>query len=299
MEYKEYNPSHLDQVVDLLNICFPKKQISKKTFLWKHYDKVFKKTLGMVAIDREKICSFVCFTPIVISKDNNIYQNFYSCAVQATHPDYRRQGLVSKLTQLVEKKLGNNIGYIGFSNTNGVKIDRFSKNINYRILGQMASQYVLSLPYKTNLKITKTDSIFLQTTIASNYYGIFKNNDYFNWRYTRNPKNQFLYFSITKNANIIGYIVCKNQKTRYEVMELLFNKFDSKTYNETIKAFANYAFYHRKTITSYSYLQNAFWSNQFPFISLKKKISIYFTIKSQDNHFLKLDDWIIQSGDIQ
>lgn len=300
MEYKKYDQFYLKQIIDLLNICFPRKKISEKSFIWKHYNKIFNdKTLGMMAIDNEKVCSFVCFVPIAITRGGNILENIYSCAVQATHTEYRRQGIVSDLTQLIEKDLASGTVYLGFSNEDGVKIDKFSKKINYKILGQLNTKYVLSLPYKTNLEIKKVEKIIQKNNYYSDYYNILKDNDYVNWRYVENPKNEYEYYKVTKNPEEIGYIICRDKKTGYEVLDLLLINNDKKLYAETIKSFSKFSLSQKKIYSSYSYLPNKFWGKCFPVVSIRKKTNIYFTIKTTDANLLNIDNWIIQGGDIQ
>jgi hypothetical protein len=141
--YTNYAKEYESRVVSLLNICFPGKHITSSSFLWKHFDNSFEeKPRAMVALDGETVCSFVCFTPLSIHGTNGT-QRFFSCSVQATHPLYRRKGLVSILTKLIEKNLGDACQYLGFSNHDGVQIDLHSKTINYQILGQLSTQYIL------------------------------------------------------------------------------------------------------------------------------------------------------------
>jgi hypothetical protein len=68
MEYNEYSPRYQQRVIELLNICFQNKNVTKKSFIWKHFDPIFcGKSIGMVAVDRGNVCSFVCFTPLTIT----------------------------------------------------------------------------------------------------------------------------------------------------------------------------------------------------------------------------------------
>ncbi|MFA6424156.1 MAG: GNAT family N-acetyltransferase [Candidatus Magasanikbacteria bacterium] len=302
MEYKEYKQEHTSQVVELLNKCFPNKKVTEKSFLWKHFDKFFNnKSVGIVALEEGVVCAFVCFTPIAIVNGENIYNHFYSCAIQATHPDFRRQGIVSKLTLMVEDKLGPAVEYIGFSNSEGVKIDKFSKKINYEILGQMATKYVVSLPYFSNFHIKQIDEINFQPKSQHNTSGflILKNNEYLKWRYKNNPKNIYEYFEISKEDVVAGYIICKNSKLKYEVNEVALFENKEKTYKEAIKAFSKFSINRGKFFVSYSYLQNKFWKQCFPLLSFTKKINIYFTIKTADTNLEDVDKWRIQGGDVQ
>ena len=300
MEYKEYIDHYISQVVELLNICFLNKTIIQKSFIWKHFDTFFKgKSIGVVAIDNGTICSFVCFTPLFITKGYTNIGDVYSCAVQATHPKYRRKGIVSHLTKIIEKNLGSKVHYVGFSNIEGVKIDTFSKRINYKIIGQMATQYVLSFPHKSLFQIKEIKEIPSSFVNHSNYLSIEKNDTYITWRYKKNPKNKYLYFSVYKNTAISGYLICLDTQFGYKVMDILLDTTNSKQYSEIVKSFSRYAMKQGKIFTSYSYLPNVFWKTVFPFISMKKAIEIYFTIKSKNNHLLKKDNWMVCAGDIQ
>lgn len=300
MEYKVFDLSLIEKVVGLLNLCFPKKNISAVSFVWKHIDEFFNdKSLAMVAVDGDKVCAFVCFTPTVISRNDKKYENFYSCAVQATHPDYRRRGLVSDLTQLIEKRLGSEAQYLGFSNEDGVKIDKFSKKIAYEILGQMATKYFLSWPHKTSLKVKSVKELPLKIAYNSARFGILKNREYLEWRYEKNSKIRYKYLEVRKGAAIQGYIICKKHGIKYEVSELLLKNDSVELYKEAIKAFSGFSLSQGVVLASYSFLQNKFWSQVFPSGSLTKKVAIYFTVKTPNQDLKNSDNWIIQGGDIQ
>jgi hypothetical protein len=299
MEYKEFNLSYIDQVIDLLNLCFPEKKITKKSFLWKYCNNFFNgKSLGMIAVDNEKVCAFVYFTPIYIT-NNKETLNFYLCAIQCTHPKYRRKGIISDLTQIIEKKIGDNVGYLGFSNNSGIKIDRYSKKIQYKILGKFSKKYVLSFLYKTNLEIKKVDKISKEIIYNSNYFGILKNIDYLNWRYLNNPKRKYEYFEIRDKKVTIGYLVCISDRIKYEVLDLLLNNYDPSIVNLAIRSFAKFAFVHGKLFVSYSYLPNNFWNKCFPILSFSRTIPFYLTIKANNNDLNDVNNLIFQGGDIQ
>ena len=298
MIFRKYLNKDTTQIINLLNNCFPARNISAQSFVWKHFDKFFNgQTESYVAEENDNIRAFVCFVPIYIGYQENIL-NYYSCAVQATHPEYRRQGLITTLTQMVEKKMDKQSNYIGFSNYEGVKIDKHSKKINYDIIGQMSTRHVLSFPYKTDIKFIKIQKLDLETKNHP-YYSIHKNKDYFVWRYEKNPKCKYEYFEIKEKKQTIGYIIYKKKKTRFEVQELMLIESDFAKYNKIIKAFSRYALLNGKITTSYTYLDNNFWKNAFSGISFKKNIEIYLTIKSKDNNIKNLEKWLLQRGDIQ
>ncbi|MBP7774609.1 GNAT family N-acetyltransferase [Candidatus Woesebacteria bacterium] len=298
MKLRKYLDTDARRVVDLLNLCFPQKKITVDTFLWKHFDVFFqKRSVCYVAEDNQLMCSFVCFTPMDI-QHHHTTRRFYSCAVQATHPEYRRQGWVTQLTQLVEKELGVNTEYIGFSNSDGVKIDRNSKKINYDIVGQLYTRYVPSLPYISTIQIVKTDTPEI-SLLDCPYLSVHKPKAYISWRYGRNEKGHYEYFSVSKNNQPIGSLICRTKKHRYEVKELLISSFHQDDYNEVIKAFASYSLFHGKFLVSYTYLKSSFWQHVFPIVSRVRTIPIFLTVKSTDLETKNPDNWFIQGGDIQ
>jgi len=206
-------------------------------------------------------------------------------------------GLVTKLTQLCEDKLGFDSNYLGFSNESGVNIDRHSQKINYQIVGQLSRRYVLSLPQLSTLTFSLTDMLPDTRWESSNYY-IDKSADYLDWRYGHNPKNKYHYYSIHQNKNLVGYIICTISVYRIEVIDIIF---DQKIIpiSEIISAFSGFAYKLRKPITTYTYLPNILWRQAFPLLSLSKKLKIYLTIKSKKTSFYNQNRWLIQAGDIQ
>jgi len=300
MEFIKYTFDYPGEVVDLLNICFPDKKISNQTFSWKHFDDYFKnKSVAMLAIENSKVCAFVCFTPLIITDRQSIDRVFYSCAVQATHPDYRRRGLVTNLTKMIEDQLDPNTSFLGFSNEDGIKIDKYSKKINYQIMGQLSSKYILSLPYATDIKVLPVSKISDDCYQRTHLFHINKNMKYLQWRYSHNPKSPYKCFKLIQKSNIIGCIYCKESRFKYNVSDLILAQQTPESSLSAIKAFSRYALSKGRFVTSYSYLNNDFWKRSFPTISLTKKIPIYFTIKSIETDALQVDNWLIQGGDVQ
>lgn len=296
MIYQKYNKEFELEVVDLLNTCFEGKNITPKSFRWKHFDAFFnKKVRAMIAIDNHKVCAFVCFTPVSVIKGGDNF-DFYSCSVQATHPDYRRRGIVTDLTQIIENELPKSINYLGFSNKNGIQIDLHSKKINYEILGRLNTIYLVSSPYFSNFKIKPVESIE-QIDLSQNFLGFQKNVNYINWRYTENPKNKYKIFEIQDPSKTIGFVIAKKNFFVYDVFDVLtLNIEDLK---ECIRVFNSYAFKDFTPICSYTYLPNKFWNIVFPKISIIKKNDLFFTVKSLNKYLLDFNNWIIQGGDIQ
>ncbi len=78
----------------------------------------------------------------------------------AVHPDYRGQGLVKQVAQPVYDTLKEQCGIagVGFSNAEGVQVDRRSKGYGYRVLGQMQPilAWIRPQPEADTLQLTTT-----------------------------------------------------------------------------------------------------------------------------------------------
>ncbi|KAA3659844.1 MAG: GNAT family N-acetyltransferase, partial [Chloroflexi bacterium] len=76
----------------------------------------------------------------------------------AVHPDFRGQGLIKQVSQPVYKALKGQGGVagVGFSNAEGVKVDRRSKGYGYRVLGQLQPTlaWIRSQAGANSLKLT-------------------------------------------------------------------------------------------------------------------------------------------------
>jgi hypothetical protein len=202
MNFRQFEITDTNSTVDLLNLCFSSQNITRESFLWKHFDEFFGgQTIAFVAEESDLIVGFVCFTPFEIIKNEKV-ANTWVCAVQACHPDFRRRGIVKELTIMCEKIIGNDKVYIGFSNTSGVKIDQNSKSINYQIVGQMQQTILLPNLAKTNLVIVSSiqdlknfqseidPNLFLRSS-SKNIIKIRHCAQFTKWRYTNNPKVKY------------------------------------------------------------------------------------------------------------
>ena len=195
MDYIIYSSEYEQKAIELLNSCFLEKNITPHSFRWKYTSPFFcGKEKIMIAVENNTLCSFVCFSPIQISK-NNTQTEFYVCSVQATHVEHRRKGLVSTLTKKIEDSLSRDQKYIGFSNKNGVSIDKYSSTIGYEILGAFTRSIIfapLSLFQRSNIQLVRIELQDI-SHIISEKYGIYYSPEYINWKYIQNIKHQYRY----------------------------------------------------------------------------------------------------------
>lgn len=298
MKIKSFTPSDVNAVVTLLRLCYPTKKITPASFLWKHFDPSFQqKTVCKLALQENKITSLACFTPLTICKQGQD-EHFYSCAIVATDPEFRRQGLVTQLTQEIERILGPNTNYLGFSNEQGVKIDQHSKKINYHIVGKFCRCYLFPFPF-LSYDIEKVEQInpeFL-TNWQTSFFEIKPSVEYIDWKFQRNPRVTFYYLKILKNEKELGYIIYQKNALRVNIVKILI-----KPEELNPKLFYKLAFYflfHERKISCIRFLPNAFWKSVLPKLKLQLPIQVYFTIKTPKTKMLTAENWLLQGGDIQ
>jgi len=303
MECLIYSEKYRQQVIKTLDLCFPKNNITEKSFEWKHMDPSFKnKQLGYFLMEGDVVTCFVCFTPVLLSKPGGSTECIYSCAIQATHPNYRRQGLVTKLTKAVEEQLGQGINYVGFSNQEGVKIDKHSKSINYTILGEMVKRYCINFPQllfkKFKFEPITIDKLLhdIENIASIEYFSIHKDKTYLDWRYKRHPKHTYSYFAVLQDRDCFGFIICKDKLLRYEITEIICAQ--QGKILEIFKEFSSYSLKKSKIITSIAYLPNRLWNKHLP-LAVIRNFGIYFTVKSTEEGYLDPNSWLVQGGDVQ
>lgn len=76
----------------------------------------------------------------------------------AVHPDYRGRGLIKQVSKPVYEHLAEQgcVAGVGFSNAQGIKVDRNSKSYGYRVCGQMQSLVAWLPRRQPPLELTET-----------------------------------------------------------------------------------------------------------------------------------------------
>lgn len=299
MRYVKYNPDLEMEVIGLLNVCFPQKKITRESFNWKHFPTYLKnKNIAYVAIEKGKVIAFVDFSPLKVN--SGIFGNrlFYSCTVQATHPSWRRMGIISDLTKLAETKM-KSTDYLGFSNSDGVKIDKFSKTINYSILGRLTTGYFATYRGLFHVKQEKFGfkEVSKVTGVCSDFIQIEKSKDYLNWKFLENPKRKYNLMLLTENSKAIGFLIYTKHKLKLEVHLITLK--DPLKLKIVFPSILEFAYGKGAMVVSFTYLKNSFWNKNLPYSFIKKRTDIYFTVKSGKSDFTDTENWLIQGGDIQ
>ena len=137
----------------------------------------------------------------------------------SVHPDFRGRGLIKQVSKPVYEQLqaeGVLLG-VGFSNAEGVKVDRHSKGYGYQVVGQMTSTlaYLRPLPATQSLTLSETmpagdwpvggnaDAIHFEVSAQSIYH-----------RYMRHPFRRYRYGIWEEGGEILGIVIYRTLRQR-------------------------------------------------------------------------------------
>src|SRR5260221_9654961 len=147
MEYnfEKYSQKYFKFFTSLLTKSFNIKNADKEGLIkWKFFDSIHEgKTITYIALDgKNNVVGQYTNLPFKIARKNRIYKTM-DCVDMTTDINHRGMGIISKLSKLVYKEI-NEKKYdfsIGFSNDEGVKVDKNSSNYGYKIVGRFARYY--------------------------------------------------------------------------------------------------------------------------------------------------------------
>lgn len=93
----------------------------------------------------------------------------------AVHPNYRGQGLVKKVSKPVYEEVlrRGGVAGVGFSNAQGVQVDKHSKGYGYQVVGKLQSTAVFLQPSKQQLNTT-SHQFYLTSTWPESFNGGFE-----------------------------------------------------------------------------------------------------------------------------
>lgn len=161
--------------------------------------------------DDKLVAQYACLLRTVIINQEHILVGM--SANMAVHPDYRGRGIIKQVSLPVYNiisQLGGKLG-LGFSNAEGVKVDRNSKGYGYQVIGQMQSIIGMFKDFCVQ-PLTLTESLpesalFADDIQPSSSAYFHKNYDYLYKRYASHPSRNYQ-FAIWEEANqILGMVV--------------------------------------------------------------------------------------------
>ncbi len=315
MDYKitEYSPSFLPSLAKLLNNSFHIENKDKKRLvLWKYFDEyLHNKTITYLALDKENnVVSHYTNLPIDITYLNKTYTCMI-CTDMCTDIDHRGKGLITQLSTHVYnevKKKGYDFS-LGFSNDEGVEVDKHANNYGYVVVGKFVRYFKFVL-YKKNIDylLTRTDSLHQDYySHHSKYLRIKKDHDYLYWRYIKKPNREYDVYNIMDGNRVVGYVILRFLKYKCYIYDIVTENDDKKHMITVLRSIENKALEHKVRLVIYNVLDNNYWQTLFNkykyFKRTNNTVNYYLTIKIHNTEMpkdiiLDKENWLLMNGDI-
>lgn len=313
MEYsiKRFDSKDLYSLAKLLKVCFTFKSKNELNALkWKYDPEDFpRKKYAWIAQNADKeIISHYANIELVTIKNGKLI-NSLLCIDMATHPQYRGKGLISKLSQKVYEDVlkSSAIFSIGFSNDQGVLVDRNAKGYGYVVVGAF-SKYIKIVIRQTKSSLQWEPVLTFDSTNhwqEDNHYQLDKSLNYLNWRYVQRPDNHYNIYKVRFERQN-GYIVLRYHDFRVDVLDLI--NIPSEQMSDCFQLMEVIAQSKKKKAVVLNVLENEYWKTLLKKEGYLKqpinKENFYLTIKVHKpqkidtNELLDKNNWKLLGGDI-
>ena len=229
------------------------------------------------------------------------------CLDMTTDREYRRKGLVTQLASCVYREIDiSDIPFnIGFSNKDGIKVDKNSTKYGYKIVGSFETFLFIGKTKSSTYLFEKIESLS-SINVPSDKYQIDKNSKYLDWRYHNKDFQKYLYYKVKDQNKTIAEIVVKKTSTKIEVFDMHLK--EGSDYSSILQSLPQLAQKLGRSITSITVLNNSFWSKVFIDSRYRRqplsKQKYYLTVRtnlrlrSDQKDFLDKENWLLFSGDI-
>ncbi len=304
---KKFSKKYLASLTSLLNNSFKIETPNKEKLVdWKYFDKhLNNQTITYIAVDdTDSVVSHYTNIPITVIADRK-YKAMV-CTDMCTDPKFRGQGLISQLSSRVYSEVRKQ-GYdfsIGFSNDQGVQVDKHSDKYGYQIIGRFVRYFkVVLLASSAQYKLVKNSNI-AGFENNSSYYKILKTPEYITWRYTKKPNNDYEIFDINDEEKVLGLVVLRFMNHKCYVYDIISDQ--NSDIKKTMQAIDNLAIKRLAPLIIYNVLDNNYWKKVFGPFYFKKTYNhtnYYLTIKIHnenldDQRLGNKENWLVMNGDI-
>lgn len=315
MDYKieKFSAPYLNSLTKLLDQSFSIQNKNKSQLVkWKYFDEFFRnQTITYIAFNQSnEVISHYANLPISISYQNEIYKAMV-CTDMCTDPRYRGRGLISKLSAEVYKQVKKK-SYdlsIGFSNDEGVKVDKNYKEYGYVVVGKFVRYFkVIVSRKKINYKLVRTDTIKNTFSyINSKYFRIKKDVEFLNWRYIKKPRSEYDVYNILEDNQAVGYVILRFINKRCYIYDIVCGLEDKSNMVNILRSIENKALDHDSRIIIYNVLDNKYWIELFNrykyFKKTRNKVDYHLTVKIHQNFpnedlVLNKENWLMMNGDM-
>lgn len=200
-----------NQWATLLALCFNRQPDHMRAlYSWLHrlYDLI---TWGAWDGD-QLVAQYTCMIRPVSTPHGTVFAGM--SINMAVHPDYRGRGLVKQVSAPVYEQVRACKGMfgVGFSNAEGVKVDRHSKSYGYQVVGRMQA---MVYPVRKNaasplsLQMTFPETSFCEMTSVHSmtHWHFPKSPDYLRTRYADHPFRAYHYGVWQEDGSVRGLVM--------------------------------------------------------------------------------------------
>ncbi|MBL7068232.1 MAG: GNAT family N-acetyltransferase [Candidatus Omnitrophica bacterium] len=240
-EIKRYKPKFVPQIANLERHLWSKdipRNISY--FRWKYEENPFaKEPVGVIALYKGRVVGFRgCFVSKWKAGDNESQTLLLSPADICVHPDHRRRGLFTIMTESIIAEFGDReynafinlssnklsipgylkMGWIPVADKSFIRRDSlkavlssiFMKKIKFSLYrGPVEYGRFGDIEVSRNPKADEMDSIVRKQKILSdNGMRLFKNLDFFRWRF-QNNRRKYVFYYYWRNGAVSGYVTLR------------------------------------------------------------------------------------------
>lgn len=261
VEIQRYSPEYFASLVRLLDESFGIANPARSDLVrWKFFDTIHRGgTVMALAVAVGTVVSQYANTPVTLAYDGLPFPAMV-CADMATAPAYRGQGLISRLAREVYAEVVRSGAAlsIGFSNEEGLKVDRNAKGYGYRVIGRF-ERYLLPL-----IRLQRTDVVLEPASEFDSYHlrdlpvaglRLDKSAEYLTWRYLRKPHADYAIYRVLRDRQPLGYAVLRDARLRTHLVDLI-----APAVPDVLTAVQNAALWRRRKRALMAYvLDNAAW----------------------------------------
>lgn len=232
---------------------------SKARFEWLHYRNPLAPSDILIALDGEKVVGFraVIKKKIKVGDTDLIGGRDIDSTL---YPEYRGQGIYSRMIEQSLKEFEDVDVYFTFSNRYSAPVFMFHgwKQLDFKRMVYCVSPPALTLLYVGGLysrlsrrgrkvagnvrDIQLYDFEFKQEREPEFPIRVVKDRNYFLWRYEQNPDRVYRYFSLRANGDDLALLVCSSREKWNTDVLLVLDLYNQSDYSnrEVLSAFFDY-----------------------------------------------------------
>ncbi|WP_423818742.1 GNAT family N-acetyltransferase [Salinimicrobium sp. TIG7-5_MAKvit] len=235
MEIKPYKAGDEADILELFKLAF-KKEMSIEYWNWRFKNNPFSQDILIHLMwDKNKLVGQYAVSPVEMLVEGEKMKAALVMTLM-THPDYMGKGIFPMLGKSLHSDLQNKYNYkmlYAFPNNNSHSHYGFVKNLYWKDIAilPMLSLKLTNLRFKNsgNLSYSIIDSFSGLAEILNTSEKLVKLNKtetYLNWRYLRNPSEDYKIITVQNGQGIAVYKILKSfheeNQIEIDIMELVY-----------------------------------------------------------------------------